>query len=459
MMLSWMAFRPEARKDDPTPRLDRNAAESIVKELTAVFFPPDPAHVTPSESINGAEIEVRYQTLVEQIPAIIFMAMLEDGIGKVYVSPHIETALGFTQEEWINDPVRWYYQIHPEDRDRWSVEGAELFLTGRPLRSVYRVLARDGHVVWFHCHAKMVRRAGGRPWFIHGVAFDITDVKQAEEGVRRAHEELDLRVRQRTSELARANAELQTEIQERKRAQMELTEKAEQLAHANTELEQFAYSTSHDLQEPIRNLAIYSQLLARRYQDKLDADANEIITFLVEGAQRMSLLIRDLLAYTKVNAVEAADPVDANAVLRNVLAGLRTVIAENRATITYDSLPAVRVPAFHLQLLFQNLVLNGIKYRGEDDPRVHIGCSAVEGGHLFSVEDNGIGIAPEYHERIFGIFKRLHTADKYPGTGIGLAICRRIVMRFGGRIWVESQPGAGAKFCFTLPPAIPAERQ
>ncbi len=168
-------------------------AEEILVKLASVFFP------TPSEArqkerersgeeIPGEELpdaEARYRTLIEQIPAVVFMAFLEKGIGEAYVSPQIEAMLGFSQEEWLNDPVRWYQQIHPEDKARWSVEAARMFLSGEPLRSVYRVVARDGHVIWFHCEAKMVRAADGRPWFIHGDAFDVTELKQAEESLKK----------------------------------------------------------------------------------------------------------------------------------------------------------------------------------------------------------------------------------------------------------------------------------
>ena len=198
-------------------------AEAILKRLANLSAPFESAILLrDSESINRRkrtktaaatllDLETKYRTLVEQIPAVVFMAFLDRGISEAYVSPQIEALLGFSQQEWLNDPVRWYTQIHPDDKARWSAEAASLFLSGEPVHSTYRVMARDGHVIWFHCEAKMVRNDDGRPWFIHGVAFDITDLKLSEEALKKAHDELEARVRQRTAELERTNADLQEE--------------------------------------------------------------------------------------------------------------------------------------------------------------------------------------------------------------------------------------------------------
>jgi PAS domain S-box-containing protein len=214
-------------------------AEDILQRLASLSAPfEDAVRQLDGESINrrkgtktaGAtlpDLEAKYRTLVEQIPAVVFMAFLDRGISEAYISPQIESILGFSQQEWLNDPVRWYSQIHPDDKARWSAEAVGLFLSGEPLQSTYRVMARDGHVVWFHCEAKMVRHEDGRPWFIHGVAFDISDFKQSEEALKKAHDELDMRVRQRTAELARTNADLQAEINERKAIQEQLEEERE----------------------------------------------------------------------------------------------------------------------------------------------------------------------------------------------------------------------------------------
>ena len=209
-------------------------AESALAQLASVFLPTDE---TVRQLADGfldkwkaqpdaewPDVVSRYRILVEQIPAVVFMAFLDQGISEAYVSPQIEAMLGFTQAEWLNDPVRWYSQIHPEDKSRWSTEAAHTFLSGEPLRSVYRVLARDRRVVWFHCEVRMVRHPDGRPWFIHGVGFDITDLKQAEEALTQARDQLELRVGERTKELGEANAELQQEIAVRQRAEALLRE-------------------------------------------------------------------------------------------------------------------------------------------------------------------------------------------------------------------------------------------
>jgi PAS domain S-box-containing protein len=242
------------------------------------------------------------------------------------------------------------------------------------------------------------------------------------------------------------------DILSRKRAEEELRQTLADLARSNQELEQFAHVASHDLQEPLRMVASYTQLLARRYRGKLDDDADEFIAFAVDGAKRMQQLINDLLVYSRVKSRgKEPEPVDCSEVLRQVLSALQVTIEESGASITSDPLPTVMADEGQIAQLFQNLISNAIKFRrAEETPRVHLSARREGEEWAFSVKDNGIGIAKDYLERIFIIFQRLHGREAYPGTGIGLAICKRIVERHGGRIWAESEQAKGATFHFTL---------
>ena len=230
------------------------------------------------------------------------------------------------------------------------------------------------------------------------------------------------------------------------------------LRRANTDLEQFAYSASHDLQEPIRNISIYGEILTRRYAQTLDSKGMEYLSFIAEGARRMEMLVKDLLAYAQSANLEdaPADKVETGAALERALSNLSVAIAESNAEVTHGKLPSVRMPELQLEHLFQNLIGNAIKYRKkEESPRIQISAGLDGEYWLFSVRDNGIGIPPEYKEQVFGMFKRLHGNGKYSGTGIGLAICQKVVERNDGRIWVESDgPGQGSTFHFTLPAGI-----
>jgi PAS domain S-box-containing protein len=242
------------------------------------------------------------------------------------------------------------------------------------------------------------------------------------------------------------------DITERKRTERELQRINRQLTKANEDLEQFAYSASHDLQEPLRMVSIYSQMLKRQFDGQLGPVGGEYINHTIQGATRMAQLVRDLLAYlhTSVNP-EPAPWMDANAAVQAVLKGLEVAIAESGGVVLASPLPRIRMHSVHLEQVLQNLIGNALKYRGNETPHIFVSCERSGNEWRFSVADNGIGIAPEYKEQIFGIFKRLHSASAYPGTGMGLAICRRVVLRYGGQIWVESEPGDGSTFYFTVP--------
>ncbi len=264
------------------------------------------------------------------------------------------------------------------------------------------------------------------------------ELVQAKEAAEKARDELEQRVKERTLELVVANEQLHR--------------MTEDLVRSNKELEQFAYVASHDLKEPLRMVTSYVQLLSQRYRDKLDQDANEFIDFAANGATHMYQLINDLLAYSRVGTRgNPFELVDCEEVFHKSISNLKVAVEESGAEVTHDPLPKIVADFAQLEQLFQNLIGNGIKFHGEESPRVHVSASPNGDHWVFSVRDNGIGIDPEYKDRIFVIFQRLHGKDRYPGTGIGLAVCKKIVERHGGRIWVESEPGKGATFYFTLP--------
>jgi PAS domain S-box-containing protein len=243
------------------------------------------------------------------------------------------------------------------------------------------------------------------------------------------------------------------DISERKKSEEHLVKTVGELKRSNDELQQFAYVSSHDLQEPLRMVASYTQLLAKRYKGRLDSDADEFIAFAVDGCNRMQGLIQDLLAYSRTGTNgKALREVSGDAALKEALTNLRTTIGESGAVVTHDPLPVIQMDDTQLTQVFQNLVGNAIKYRSAEVPHVHV-SARKNGGHewIFSVRDNGLGIDPQYFERIFILFQRLHGRNEFEGTGIGLAICKKILERLGGRIWVESQPGKGSTFHFALP--------
>lgn len=248
------------------------------------------------------------------------------------------------------------------------------------------------------------------------------------------------------------------DITGKKKAESELRKQKEELLRSNADLEQFAYVASHDLQEPLRMVTSYVQLLERRYKGKLDPTADEFIHFAVDGATRMSLLINDLLDFSRVgrrggkfSLFNAEEP------LKRALYNLRTVIAESSAEITYDPLPDVFAGATEISQVFQNLISNALKFHGIQPPKIHISARRRLEDWVFAVQDNGIGIDPQFYDRIFIIFQRLHKRNEYPGTGIGLAICKKIINMHGGKIWVESKPAEGSTFFFSIPDTIPSQ--
>lgn len=380
-----------------------------------------------SDSVSEAEAalhrlvaaEAKYRGFIDAAPDAIMIVTREGAID--LVNGQAELLFGYSRDELLGQPVelliperfraqhcghRARYEAHPQTRPM----GVGLELNGRH---------RSGREFPVEISLSPMWPEG--ELLVTAVIRDVTERKRTEQQLRQT---ADLLARQ-TKELARSNEEL----------------------------ERFAYVASHDLQEPLRMVASYTQLLARRYRGKLDEDADEFISYAVNGANRMQQLIRDLLEYSRVGTRGGAfAPVDCGELIATVIGDLGAAIAEADATVVAGELPTVSADRSQLRQLFQNLMENALRYRSAAPPAVRIAASREGDEWHFVVRDNGIGIAPEYAERIFVLFQRLPTQAEYPGTGIGLAVCKRIVERHGGRIWVESAAGEGATFHFTLPP-------
>jgi PAS domain S-box-containing protein len=344
----------------------------------------------------------------------------------IFTREHAEQA--FADEQEIirtGRPLPW-----KEEKETWSGQGDTWALTTKvPLQN------ERGEVIG-----------------TMGISHDITARRRVEQELRDYKVHLEELVEARTTELKRANERLEEDIAARKLAEQELALKAQELARSNADLEKFAYVASHDLQEPLRMVASYTQLLARRYKGKLDADADEFIGFAVDGANRMQQLIRDLLSYSRLTTRgKALELTESRAACDTAVANLHQAIQDSGATVHVGHLPAVLADATQLTQLFQNLIGNAIKYCGTRTPEIRVAARENGAEWVFSVQDNGIGIEPQYFERIFQMFQRLHTRKEYSGTGMGLAICRKIVERHGGSIWVESQAEHGSTFWFTIP--------
>jgi PAS domain S-box-containing protein len=376
--------------------------------------------------------EAKFRTLVENIPAVSFFAPLDESTPELYVSPQIEAMLGFSQQEWLSDPVLWFRQLHPEDRERWSKQFAPTCAAGAAFREVYRFVAKDGRVVWVHGAANLVRNEEGQPLFLQGVAFDITEQKRQAEELRQLNAELEQRVAERT---------------------LALEQSLHALEEKTGELEQFAYVSSHDLRQPLRSLVNYPQKLLKEYGGQLDQQALDWLQKTIAGAERLRRLIDDLLQYSRVVRRDRVfEPTDCGEVFRTVCANLQADIEQTGARVTATPLPTVRGYQTHLIVLFQNLIGNALKFRAPDrPPQIEVESRRQGNDWLFQVRDNGIGMEEKYLKRIFELGERLHSEAKYPGSGFGLAICEKIVRGHGGRIWAASHPGQGSCFSLTLP--------
>jgi len=352
------------------------------------------------------------QELVKFFEMSIDMLCIADLNGRfTRVNPAWAATLGFSADELCAVPYVEF--IHPDDREATLAEAARLRVGMDTISFENRYRCKDGSYKWLLWRA----HADFQTSQIYAVARDVTERKCAEDVLKAT---------------------------------------AAELMRSNSELSQFAYVASHDLQEPLRMVASFLQLLEKRYQSVLDEDGRRFIHFAVDGAKRMQALIQDLLALSRVQSrVRPFAPADCAKIFREVSDNLRVAIAEANATITCDSLPEIVADGIQIAQLFQNLLDNAIKFRGDAPVRIHVGAVRRPGAWEFCVSDNGIGIEPQFFGRVFGIFQRLQTKEQLAGTGIGLAVCKKIVERHGGTIWIESEPGRGTAFFFTIPDKKP----
>jgi len=362
------------------------------------------------------ESERRYRDMIDALPVAIYTT---DTDGRLtHFNP---AAIEFSGRMPDLGTDRWCvsWKLYCPDGSLMPHEECPMAIAineGRIIRGVEMIVERpDGTRIWSTPYPGLLHDSQGRITGGINLLLDITGRKQVEDALRRANEYLH---------------------------------------RANSDLETFAYSASHDLREPIRTVGMYSELIKRRYSEVLDANGKECLGFLTAAAKRMELLVKDLLAYTQIGKTrdEGDQECSAAAALAGALSNLSESIDESGADISYGPLPKLPVREVELQQVFQNLVGNAIKYRKDGEvPRIHVAAEREGPTWRISVHDNGIGIDPQYRETVFGLFKRLHVRDKYSGTGLGLAICQKIVERYGGRIWVESEAGKGSTFLFTIP--------
>ncbi|MGV8058508.1 MAG: PAS domain S-box protein [Smithellaceae bacterium] len=406
------------RKDGSTIWVEATMSANLDKEGIVATIQGVSRDISERKKAEEAlrESEERYRLLAENMTDFIFLTEIPS-MKHLYVTSSVEKITGYSPEEFLALPDGAVAYPEEQTRIREIIARSKESIdsdgfSDLPLME-WRLRHKDGRLVWMESIANWIRNDSGTIVAIQSVHRDITERKKAEEALAL-----------RTADLARSNADL----------------------------EHFAYIASHDLQEPLRMVASFTELLARRYKGKLGQDADEFIAFAVDGANRMKQLINDLLAYSRVGTSgKTFATVDCAVVFQHAVANLAVAIEESHATVKSDPLPTVMGDDVQLTQLFQNLIANAIKFRGQDNPVIEVSAGKQSGKWLFSVRDNGIGIEQQHFERIFDVFQRVHNRKEYPGTGIGLAICKRIVEKHGGRIWVTSEFGRGSAFSFTLP--------
>ncbi len=385
-------------------------------------------------------------------------------------SDEVYRIFGLKPQEFRANNDFFFGILHKDDRNYVQATVSKSLQGKKPYNFYYRIVTPEGSEKIIHEQAGVSFDVEGKPLRMTGTIQDVTSRRKTEEELNRYRNNLEAMVEERTVELKKINDQLKTEITNRKEIEKILKTKTCELTQSNEELGRFAYVASHDLQEPLRKVVSYTELFESKYKGFLDKKADKYIDYIIDGAKRMQELISDLLRFSQVgNHKKEFEPVDCNNVLDTVLFNLQLMINENHATVHYETLPEIIADRVQIIQLFQNLIGNAIKYRTKEAPVIKVLASPIENSSkdngesaagdknipsrwLFSVSDNGIGIDEQHKERIFLMFHRLHGRLEYSGTGIGLAISKKIVERHGGHIWVESESGKGSTFYFFLSP-------
>ena len=390
--------------------------------------------------------------------------------------------LGYSKKELMS--MKFPEYTYPEDLDS-DLKQRKLLISGAIDNFVMekRYIHKNGEIVWINLYVSGVKDESNTLVSLLVMVKDITRRKQMEKLVNQSTDKL-VNINKKLNieigdcekaeikleninkilnieiddyekaeiKLENINKILNIEIDDYEKAEIKLENLIDELKISNIELEQFAYVSSHDLKEPLRMITSFLQLLQKKYADTLDEDANEFINYAMDGAKRLDLLINDLLEFSQIGSLERElKYLDSEKIVELVLINLKPLIQDNNVKITYDSLPSIYANDQQIIQLFQNLISNAIKYRGEKNPEIHISSNKLDNEYIFSVKDNGIGIDKKHLEQIFTIFQRLHTRGEYAGTGIGLAISEKIVQQHHGKIWAESELGKGTTFYFTIP--------
>jgi PAS domain S-box-containing protein len=419
--------------------------------------------------------ETRYRTLVEQLPAVTFLAALDEGDNELYVSPQIEVLLGFSQREWLEDPILWYRQLHPDDRARWHSEFAQTCAIAKHFRAEYRFIARDGHVVWVHGEAQVVRDDQGNPLYLQGMAFDITARKNAEEALVKANDELELRVRERTAELARANAVLQQEISERQRVEevirrvnADLVAAHERAVEANQVKSTFLANMSHELRTPLNAIIGYSELLQELAAENIARDPTAELRHINRAGKHLLLIINDILDLSKIEAGKIElmpEHFPVNELIREMETTITPLLSKNGNSLEIkagDALGIMHTDLTRLRQCLLNLLSNACKFTRKGTIGLEVARERRPNGDrvLFWVRDSGIGMTSEQIARLFQAFTQADasTTRKYGGTGLGLAITRKLCQMLGGEVSVESTLGKGSTFSFWVPAALDIDR-